>query len=182
MNKKAMMLLYPLLAAILIALSTFYFLSIQKSSEITVNYIGESSLDLLKASKKAENALFYIDQSAKFAVGQSINDLAQNGGYYKQSNCGQYIGYYFWQKEDKECYPAELNKNFKLILNENIDKYLEAYPEDIDLEIPEDNYEFTIYDNKLIGTAFSNIIVFIRNEQGTAIGKYSVKPSFSLGF
>ncbi|MEK6947424.1 MAG: hypothetical protein AABX32_07500, partial [Nanoarchaeota archaeon] len=43
-------------------------------------YLGEKQYDLIKTYQKGEQVLFYIDQSAKYSLEQSVYDLAKSGG------------------------------------------------------------------------------------------------------
>ncbi len=75
-NKKSQTLLYGLLAGLLGAI----IVSVISDSTKDFDMIGQSSLALISVSKQAEKVLFYIDQSAKYALQQAVYDLAQKGG------------------------------------------------------------------------------------------------------
>src|SRR3989338_7504135 len=43
--------------------------------------VGKKQLGLFKIYQKAESPLFYLDQSAKYSLQQSVYELAQTGGF-----------------------------------------------------------------------------------------------------
>jgi hypothetical protein len=129
--------------------------------------IGEKQYQLINTYQKAEKALFYIDQSAKYAAYQTIYDLGQKGGY-ERSDCGVYFGYNLWINLDdekilKECYPKKenLEKKFIEMFNNNLNGYSSTYT---DLKISINNYNFSLK-NKLdiVGLAISDLVVPIED-------------------
>ena len=90
-GKKGQLLLYGLIAGLIAAVTIAYIDSVKDKKEFPV--IGESSLRFMDLPIRAEKALLYIDQSAKYSAYQSIHNNAENGG------CGserRYDGYYLW--------------------------------------------------------------------------------------
>lgn len=93
--------------------------------------LGTKQLTIFKTYSKAESALFYIDQSAKYSAHQATYELAKKGGFV-EPDCGFYFGSNLWLKKEnnmiKKCYPNE-EDSFKQIFNEELIKYLEIYPD-----------------------------------------------------
>lgn len=137
--------------------------------------IGERQYQLINIYQKAEKALFYIDQSAKYSAQQVAYDLAKKGGF-TESDCGSYFDTNLWlKKEDdtiKKCYPVEqsLKNNFTQIFNEELTKYLEIYP---DALIPA-NYDYKLSGSlEVTGIAKENLVIDILPE------KFTVKPAIT---
>lgn len=173
-GKKAFMFEGVMFFIILILLITAFLTLYKKQNKFPEGYmIGERQFGLIKTYQKAEQALFYIDQSAKYSAYQTIYDLGQKGGY-ETSDCGDYFGYNLWvslddKKNPKECYPEkEYAESFKSIFSKNLDEYLVRYP---DVKIPKDNYDFSlkIENNKLeiIGKAIAKLVFNIIKEEET---------------
>jgi len=151
-SKKSQVLVYGLIFGFFIAVGTFYMTSYLK--ELPDEYLGEKSLNIIKAASEAEKALFYIDLSAKYAVYKTTKELSRNGGYSTASGCGTYLGYNLWNNEDKTCYPNKemVKENFKSIFNDDLNLYLKKSP----LSIPINNYEIRLKQNEkleMIGIA-----------------------------
>jgi len=185
MNKKAMILYYPILVGFVVGLAVFYVSSLTSDPKGQTNYVGEIALNYIKTAKSAENTLLYIQNSAKQASYQSIYDLALKGGFYSESECGSYQESNLWTSETNTCYPntkqnlglyLKDNMNYHLIINENTFHF-------------KDNYDFRIQqeDNKLrimgIATLPIKIPILIKEKikkktVKKQIGNYSIKPSF----
>ena len=179
-GKKGQFLLYGLIAGLIAALVIAFISSATDKKEFPV--IGKSSLRLIDASIKAEKALLYIDQSAKYPAHQIIYDLAKVGG----CNDGKkYSGYILWDINDRAptlCTPsAELSKKiFLKILPDKIDDYLSKY-EPVDLSLI--NYlPFDLDNNNLIGIAEKplEIPIIVPNPDLDPPGAYSIRPSFNV--
>lgn len=137
--------------------------------------IGAKQLMLFKTYAKAESALFYIDQSAKYSLQQAIYELARQGGssdisvdetpaseYESYGNpsygrCGKYYGYIVWYaasgNTNAECFDTDTVKSsFISIFNDKLNMYLDNYPADI----PQDNYNYEIKNSmELVGKAIN---------------------------
>ncbi|MBI3035522.1 hypothetical protein HYY71_04310 [Candidatus Woesearchaeota archaeon] len=118
-GKKGQVLLYGVLAGLLAAM-IIPAIS-QAGNKKSFNVIGEYSMLFLKQSKEAEKSLFYIDQSAKYALQQAVYELAQNGisvsdfelneisinQPFERNRCGKFKETYAWyelKKDDKGNY------------------------------------------------------------------------------
>jgi hypothetical protein len=159
----------------IIVLTTAFFVLANKKDNFPSG-IGGRQAEIIKTYQKADKMLLYVDESATFSVEQALYDLGQNGGYNTVPDCGKITDYMIWQSKSKDCYPKFIN-NFNFLLNENLNIYLDSYPNP---KLKTDNYEFTIYNNKVIGTALENIILPIFDEKNIAAGRYSIKPSFNV--
>jgi hypothetical protein len=183
--KKAMILYYPIIMGFVIGLAYFYVNSLMSESEGQTNYVGEIALNYLKTDKESIPILNYIEDSAEQSSYQSIYDLALNGGFYTESECGSYQQTNLWISETKDCYP-KVNKTITSFLNEHLNNYL-AINEDTSQFI--NNYDFLLKqeENKLrimgIATLPTIIPITIKekiNKKSVEkqIGNYSIKPSF----
>jgi len=175
-GKKGQLLFYGLIVGLIAAIIIGFISSAKEKEEFPV--IGKSSLRLIDASIKAEKALIYIDQSAKYPAYQIIYDLAKVAGC---DDGNKYSGYTLWDVDDPAqtpCIPsAELSKNIFLnLLPDKVDEYLSRYT---DADLPLNNYDFYLDNNNLIGIAEKplefQIIVPAPNLDPP--GSYSIKPS-----
>ena len=182
--KKGQVLLYGLIAGIIasIIISIVSDISVKKNFDI----IGSSSLTLLKVSNKAESALFYIDQSAKYSLQQAVYELAQNGASvsefdidelatsqpYIENGCGKFQGAFIWIKLKKDtsgnyikniCIDDKsLTTNILYYFDGNLNKYISNSPYDIS----SDNYDYQVNNNlEIIGKAYSPIKFNILKEE-----------------
>ena len=167
-SKKAVMFEGVMFFIILILLTTAFITLYKKQDKFPEGYrIGERQFGLINTYQEAERALFYIDQSAKYAAYKSIYDLGQKGGY-EIPDCGRYPGYNLWVGLDdesglKECYPEEgIEKSFNSIFNKNLNTYLIKYP---NVKIPRNNYDI------LLKTGETKLEI---------LGKAKVKSVFSI--
>lgn len=121
---------YFLIIAFFLGLG-FYFVNYLGEHKTIKNYIGQYQFSILQSNNNAENTIFYIDQSAKYSLGQAIHELAQSGGIIKleddeetfdeeaslgskdspdnkdneadtEEGCGNYYGYSIWYDFKKD--------------------------------------------------------------------------------
>ncbi|MBI2656398.1 D-alanyl-D-alanine carboxypeptidase family protein [Candidatus Woesearchaeota archaeon] len=160
--------------------------------------IGKRQFDLLKTYQKAESALFYIDQSAKYSLQQAVYDLAQNGAsvsefeinelnlnqIFIKNKCGKFKDAYIWYELKKDesgnyvknqCFDSD--KNFLIInliylFHKNLDQYLTNSP----YNIPLNNYDYEIKDSlELIGKAKSPLKFDILKDETKPVVKKPVE-------
>jgi len=183
-RKKAQVLLYGALAGLLAAIILSIVSSVGGNKDF--NIIGEYSLVLLKYSNKAKSVLFYTDQSAKYALQQSIYELAKNGGTvsefdideldtsqaFVENECGKFQGTYIWYTLKKDASgnyikntcleDNSLTTNLLYYFDGNLNKYIINSPYDI----PHDNYDYQVSNNlEIIGKAYLPIIFNILKEE-----------------
>lgn len=186
MNKKAMILYYPILIGFVVGLAVFYVNSIRSDLPGETTFAGEVALNQIKAAKEAQGSITYIREAAKQAVQQSVYDLGLNGGFYSRSECGSYQEYNLWTSETNTCYP-DIKKNLYLFLKDNLNYHLKINEKTSRFK---DNYDFLIKqgDNKLtvlgIPTIPIQIPISIRSGERfrREIGNYSIRPSFEHSF
>ncbi|MBI2655901.1 D-alanyl-D-alanine carboxypeptidase family protein [Candidatus Woesearchaeota archaeon] len=133
--------------------------------------IGEKQYKLLTTYNKGENALLYIDLSAKYSLQQAVYDLAKSGGVSEVEEigtdeafafyeCGRFNDAYIWleiRKDadgkylEKECFDEKQTGNhLSYLFDKNLNEYLENYPHDI----PTSNYYYETKDSlEIIGMA-----------------------------
>lgn len=140
-----------------ITLSSFVTLAIIAVNKISsLKEPGLDSVALVEAVQQGERLNFYIDQSAKYAMKQSVFELAQKGGYSVDSSCGNYNGHAIWYDKGKFCLPNAPLEELKVIFGNKLDNYLAAYP---NLNLPKNNYDFSMAENKIIATAKKEISI-----------------------
>lgn len=155
-GKKGQVLLYGVFAGLIAAVLVSIF---SNASGKNFDVIGTSSLILLETANNAEKTLFYIDQSAKYSLQQSVYDLAQNGGVAEVETsdfgasadyeCGKFNDAYVWYElinsgqdyAKKACFDENsANKNLKYLFNKNLNQYLQNHPSSILV----DNYDYEL--------------------------------------
>lgn len=159
-KKKSSLFFLPLLVIIsLVILINLYIVLLSKNEPLKYP-IGQRQFDLLRYYIKAESALFYIDQSAKYSLQQAAYDLAKNGGQY-EATCGAYFGANIWVlNEGKNCYPTdeEIKNNLQKHFEENFYEYLANHPT---AYIPT-SYEYVLSDDmEIIGKPTDKIVIDI---------------------
>jgi uncharacterized protein YvpB len=117
--------------------------------------IGYSSILVLNTIERGDVADFYIQQSAKRALQDTLYTLSDKGGTLAGS-CGEYDGYTLWNSETKDCFPSEdglkeaISNDFKT----KMDWYLGLYPVE---NIPNLEFDYIVNSDggtyKILGTA-----------------------------
>ena len=150
----------------------FAFATIYSKTNISKKF-GDFPAAIFEAYHRGEKLLFYADYAAKNSIYQSAYELGQKGGFYS-TDCGDYLGYAVWENE---CHlnMGSLKSNFSLYLQDNINYYLLDYPEE-DIFIPQDNYDFLIKDDKVIGIAGENVEIDVRGIKEKRYGAVYTVP------
>ena len=193
MNKKKSSLFFlPILVALSIIILTYLFFVLLSKTSIDMP-IGERQFTLLNTYMKAESSLFYIDQSAKYSLQQSVYDIGQKGGFseieveeppapdytYKAPSygkCGRFYGYSIWQLENKDdCFDeSRLSLALKYLFNKNLNQHLEKYPS----SILANNYEYNIRDGiEVVGKAINSLVFYIGKDESKPIIKEPEKTT-----
>lgn len=174
-----------LIFAIFVLVSAFAI--IYKKTNRYEKKIGEEAAKAIEEYQEGEKALFYIDQSAKYATYKALYSFAKKGMYFKDTPCTHHKGYTLWEEvaEDKakkkeyeiSCYPSEIDirENLARFLNAELNKYLEAYTI---TKLPKDNYDFIFKKiegkTEIVGIATRDITIKDNNN----LTEYRIKPSF----
>lgn len=171
------MLFYSLMIAFFLGIIFFIIYYYGPHKQIG-NYIGQYQFSILNVANRAESALLYIDQSAKYSSQQALQQMADEGILY-EAECGSFDGInalaVITKKGDdfdlRECSldDKKLNENFLKYFNESFQNYIANYP---DAYIP-DSYEYGVKGNELIGKAKENIVIQIAPEG------FEVKPEIT---
>ncbi|MFC1728415.1 hypothetical protein ACFLZ7_03055 [Nanoarchaeota archaeon] len=168
MNKKGQLLWFTSFGILLaVGIFFYYYFTVGNIDD----FVGAAQLQLLTQAKDAEKAQFYIEQSARFAIVQSVYDLAKD-----TSKCDHYYGFSKWKDQVDDCIPSDkqVESQFYKILNENLDGYFRSYEK---VTIPTNNYVFSIVPNKLkvVGAAVRDLSVSTLTEyRGVRVTKYYV--------
>ena len=190
---------YMLIVAIFVGLGFFYDYSLQK--EKFEGFIGQHNFYLQDASNKAEKAGLYMEESAKYALQQSVYDLAQTGGFSetRQDNtdesfgdykCGKFNGAFVWFEmiKDKSGYnendcldERSLNTHLAYYFDVNFKNYLSKYY----TNLPSENYDYSFTDNlevavKSLEQLKIDILNYISYESKDKTSEASTKPGEEL--
>ncbi len=112
--------------------------------------IGDKQFTLFSAYSRAEEALFYVDESSGIALEQASSEAAAMGGTANPA-CGTASGIALWKDGKKECYPSTEDNRAALAqsFTPQLSKYLAAYKA---LKIPAD-YSYEFKEGNIIGMA-----------------------------
>jgi len=185
-----------LIVGVLILCLVFLYIQLDKKMEGFDTPIGQMQMDLVDKTAQSENFLFYIDESSRIAACDTIYELGRKGGFSDASPCGQTIplpvpgtleiaSFNYWAKEDDKCYEnTNVYNEFKNLFKNSFYSHLNRYNFAKGHAIfAQDNHEFMIKDNKIVGSAIKNAeMEFVSTGGGIGIGKYSFKPSFAIDF
>lgn len=150
----------------LLVLIAAFVILIRKTGKFSRDPLGSRQMTLLETYQRGENALLYIDLSAKYEAAQSAYDLAQNGGFYEEFPCGTFDGFALWNNKTAECHP-DYKKNFAAQFTENVNLRFILYEDSV---IPLDNYNNLVLaekENKLeiIGGAENPMKILVEKSE-----------------
>ena len=177
MNKKSMFYNIALVFAFLAALTLAAISLGQTNSEVTSQAVGLSAMNLFYGFQQGENALFFVDQSAKLASCSAIVEAAKAVGG-KITNA------------TRELSGAEA-KTFAIVsfgpaMNSALNQYLDYSKTKSGYLFQQQNYEFLVEGNQQNSTikGFASkplsIDILSGSPDGGKNGSYSIMPSFSL--
>ncbi len=138
-NKKGIVFGFALVILTLILIVAVYTLSSLKTAKFKYD-LGDQQFNLLKTHQRAEQELFYLDQTVKYSAYKTLSQLSEE---LESQDCGTYLGYPLWTKEDQdmfiECYPdnSKLEEEFKQLFDKNLEEYLKDKPGQVNY-----NYQF----------------------------------------
>jgi D-alanyl-D-alanine dipeptidase len=136
--KKGFAYMVFMVVAVFILLVSMITVVLMKENKFNYKGIGDIQLSTIQTYQTAEATLFEIDQAAKYTSYKTIHELAENGGLYDAaSDCGDYLGYSIWYDKDTECYPKNIENQFILTYDRNLDAMLSGI-------IAPGNFEYTI--------------------------------------
>jgi hypothetical protein len=186
---------------VLIVILCLIYLFIQLQSKVnTFNVrIGEPQMALLNAYQRGENALMYVDQSARYSAFKSLDALAQRGGMAKDE-CGTIDEgskkIYAWSMHGKDCTASvQPYDAFSELVNGHMTLYSAKYK---DASLPSNNYQVLVQKNSITGTALAPATVDLKPPteirewyigpiavataelKKAAIGEYAFRPSFTV--
>ena len=184
---------YAILMALVVVIVClgFLFVQLNKKTGGLSRDIGDMQIGLMLTQQKADSMLFYLDQSAKYSAYSSALALGNNGGFtVTTAACGGDVqNYAVWntcQDPETICFPGIFD-NFNRMINKDINAYFSDYEAMPNTQpFIKGNYIFTVHDSKITGTAIRDIEMNIAPYKPKAeiysVGRYSFKPSFSIGF
>jgi hypothetical protein len=185
MNSKKAALVYNwTLTFMVIGILAWAFL--QFGSKHSLGSLGTKQMTIFKIYSMAESALFYIDQSAKYALQQAVYDLAQNGVSvsdfelneininlpFEKNKCGKFKDAYVWYELSKgtsgnilknDCFDSNpLITNLKFTFDKKLNDYLSLSPYNIRIN----NYDYDASGSiEIIGKARTPLIFDILKDE-----------------
>ena len=187
MNKKKSSLFFlPLLVIVSLGVLVYLYIVLLDKSGTFSEPIGKRQFDLLNIYMRGEGALFYIDQSAKYALQQSIYELAKNGGIsefdlndvFVKHKCGKsddaYVLYTITKDKSgnyikNPCFDENfLTANLGYFFNKNLNQLLVSSP----YNILTDNYNYEFKNNfEATGMALLPLKFYILKDENKQIVK-----------
>ena len=182
-TKKTTLFVYPALLGFIIVLAFYFIWSNAYKPEERTDFIGEAQTSIIETAQDAEKALFYVDESAKYAQYLALEILWSKGGFKDVASCGEYNNFVIWKDHTKEeeCFPDGLSTSFIEFFKQELDGFLVKYTE---TAIPLNNYDVYLEENKIIGIAKERLELDIKprlklgTEQPKSIGSYIITPNF----
>ena len=132
-SKKAAVWYYIILLGFILGLAAFYYYNAKFDPPEQSKIGNEIFKQVIERDLEISSIQYYIQESAKLSLIDSIYSIARKGGFYDNSPCGSYQGIPLLQTKDKgmdECTPnieKELVSEFLSYLG----SYLKNYKEDI---------------------------------------------------
>jgi hypothetical protein len=84
-----------------------------KANSVLEHSIGADQFGLFFTYQRAENAMDYVELSAKYEMTQNLFALANNSEYYGESGCGRFASFNLWgDKNTYQCLPADWKTEF----------------------------------------------------------------------
>ncbi|HLD89056.1 MAG TPA: transglycosylase SLT domain-containing protein [Candidatus Nanoarchaeia archaeon] len=158
MNKKGTVVLYLSLVGFIIALVTFFVITLQQPSTGT-DYVGQASLDVIKAKQEYDKAVFYLDQASTYASEDLVYDFFS---MQQDFGCGYSIDkqYVVVKKFGKLCITKQkIADGFVFAFENSLHKYTSNYPNQ-DVSFPV-SYKLIAKEDSLGIVSEDNIIVNI---------------------
>ncbi len=148
-NKKSQtgLLRFPTLAFIL-ALIIFFLFTAPKIDD----YIGGKQAAVLRSVAEGEQALGFVDASARLAAWQSLFELGEHGGFYFDTGddervaedypCDKY-GYNLWNSGSRECWPSgkTINNSFKEYFDASLKSF---FSQDLENRFARLDYDYNL--------------------------------------
>src|SRR3989338_280218 len=182
-NKKGSMMFPPFLVIIALIVLVFALIALNnKMDKIKSIAIGERQIEIFGTYQEGENILFYLDNAGKYAAENSVENLAESGGYFGSSECGADSGVVLWENNGKDCSPDKdtLIRSYESFFNQEISKY--PYPSETSVSLPK-SYSLSSVSSSEDG----NDGIIMKSNDFVIIGKYSaysnqyLKSSSSIG-
>ena len=85
-NKKGQIFLFGYVIIYTIILISLFFTTISAANK-KEDIIGLRAINLIKANQESDNIELYLDMAAKYSYENSLNKLAENGGYSEENRC-----------------------------------------------------------------------------------------------
>ena len=133
---------FIVVVAFLALITIFIVLSIKYAGVTAGHELGERAFSVYDSYLRGEEALLYLDQSAKYSSVFAMRDIATTR-ISESTECGIYEDVSLWNTEDKECYPdsSAVKKEYAQLFSKYIDQYLAQYPA---ATFPLGNYEYVV--------------------------------------
>jgi hypothetical protein len=195
MTKKAMILYYLIIPGFIAALIFFLVLVNSAQPEQQSTFTGEQALAFISAAQDADRMLLYGDAAAPLAAYEALPQVATNGGFPTESDCGRYFGYNIWSRK---CNP-DMQATFEIHFNKQMVRLLSRYPgqkeprqlsssfylsSDMNADAGDIGYyKLFTHEKALIGVRSQPVSVNISFQNAThrfQVGEYSILPNFNI--
>ncbi|MEM4247176.1 MAG: hypothetical protein QXR48_00415 [Candidatus Woesearchaeota archaeon] len=186
---------------VLVTLILVIYMYIQLASKVESfeTPLGGSQVALLNAYQSGENALLYVDQSAKMSVYRALDEVAASGAVV-EAKCGiieeANKKIYAWSARGMLCLDSvQPYEALNAAFNKQMDVFTSKYQSAM---LPAGNYVIFVQNNSVTGTAIKSARVLLQPPpelrkyerwfitittavlKKAAIGEYSFKPSFTV--
>ncbi|MBS3152869.1 hypothetical protein J4230_05685 [Candidatus Woesearchaeota archaeon] len=128
-NKKGQIFLFGYVIIYTIILISLFFTTISAANK-KEDIIGLRAINLIKANQESDNIELYLDMAAKYSYENSLNKLAENGGYSEENRCEKTQPTIIDREEYvilNTCQVLDSNGEFQSQLKKEIKYYLNIY-------------------------------------------------------
>jgi len=140
----------PILIVMVIPLLVFAFYMSTLRGEGQTKYIGQLQMELVDFYNEGEKFYFYSELASRYGSYKAMEQLAENGGFFAESECGRTDDYNRWLKGKRLCLPNK--EDFKASFEEAFKGALDEYADwftDTD-KIIDNSFTTRLDDEKLI--------------------------------
>ncbi|MBW2992412.1 D-alanyl-D-alanine carboxypeptidase family protein [Candidatus Woesearchaeota archaeon] len=123
-NRKGFAYITIMVIIVIVLLVSIIVVVMSKQGKFRFKRIGDIQLNALETYQNAEKTLFLIDQAAKYSAYESIHELAEEGGLFREAEgCGDHLGYTLLYDSGEFC-DSNLEEEFKEVFSKNLDTYI----------------------------------------------------------
>ncbi len=119
----------PILIVMVIPLLVFAFYMSALRGEGQTKYVGQLQMELVGIYNEGEKFYFYSELAFRHVSSKVMEQLAENGGFFAESECGRLDSYNKWLKGKKLCFPNkdEFRISFEKAFRESLNEYINLF-------------------------------------------------------